>query len=128
MTNTTCGLFKSELGTLMHALLECSHARMFWDAAKEIFLVKLPRLNPLTWAHHILCAPLFTQGDRAIITSVMYSIWTSRNKLTHREVGFNPAKSMEFIPETLQTWSCQGTQFYQNQPDRFANGKNLLIV
>ena len=64
--------------------------------------MKLPRMHPLTWTKDIICAPFFTQKDRAVITTVMYSIWTSRNNLTHGDVGFVPAKSMEMIKETLQ--------------------------
>jgi hypothetical protein len=33
----------------------------------------------------------------------MYSIWSSRNNLTHGEAGFNSAKTMEMVRETLQT-------------------------
>ena len=37
-----------------------------------------------------------------MITTVMYSIRTSRNNLTHGEVGFNPTKTMDHVRETLQ--------------------------
>jgi hypothetical protein len=71
------------------------------SAAKEILLLKLPKLHPLTWTKDILCDPRYTVDGRAKITTVMYNIWTSRNNITHGEVGYNPAKSMEFITETL---------------------------
>jgi hypothetical protein len=80
----------------------CNHAKLFWTAAKDILLVKLPRLHPVTWVGDILCDLLFTQKEREIIITVMYSIWTSRNNLKHGEAGFNPAKSMEVIQETSQ--------------------------
>jgi hypothetical protein len=47
---------------------------LFWKAAKEILLVKLPRLHPLKWAQDILCDPMFNQKEREIIIVVMYSI------------------------------------------------------
>jgi hypothetical protein len=56
MENNTCGLCKAETEIHMHALIDCSHAKMFWKAAKELLLVKLPRLHPLTWERDILCA------------------------------------------------------------------------
>jgi ribonuclease HI len=103
MENSTCALCKAESEDVMHALIECSHAKLFWEAAKELLLIKLPRLHPLTWAKDILCEKAFSQKERAIIISVMYSIWSSRNNLTHGEAGYNPAKSIELVKETLQT-------------------------
>jgi hypothetical protein len=103
MDNSTCALCKAESESVMHALIECSHAKKIWEAAKEILLVKLPKLHPVTWAKDILCEYFFNQHEKAIITSVMYSIWSSRNNLTHGESGFSPAKTMEMVKETLQT-------------------------
>ena len=74
MEDSTCGICKAESETLTHTLIECSHVRMFWTAAKEILLVKLPRLHPATWASDILCDPSFLQKDRELIFTVMYSI------------------------------------------------------
>ena len=87
----------------MHALIECSHAKMFWAAARETLVLKLPRLHPDTWTKDILCEPSFTSNEKAMITTVMYSIWTSRNNITHGEAGYNPTNTMESIKETLQT-------------------------
>jgi ribonuclease HI len=103
MESSTCPLCKAESEDVMHALIECSHAKLFWEAAKGLLLIKLPRLHPLTWAKDILCEKAFSQKERAIIISVMYSIWSSRNNLTHGEAGYNPAKSIELVKETLQT-------------------------
>jgi ribonuclease HI len=103
MDNSTCALCKAESESVMYALIECSHAKLFWEAAKEILLVKLPKLHPVTWAKDILCESFFNQQEKAIITSVMYSIWSSRNNLTHGESGFSPAKTMEMVKETLRT-------------------------
>jgi hypothetical protein len=108
MENSTCALCKAESEDVMHALIECSHAKLFWEAAKELLLIKLPRLHPLTWAKDILCEKAFSQKERAIIISVMYSIWSSRNNLTHGEAGYNPAKSIELVKETLQTRVSKG--------------------
>jgi ribonuclease HI len=100
--NSTCGICKAESETLMHALIECNHAKLFWDMAKDLLLVKLPRLHPATWSRDILCDPLINTKARAVIITVMYSIWSSRNNLTHGEAGYNPGKTMEVVRETLQ--------------------------
>jgi hypothetical protein len=101
--DSTCGICKAKSESMFHALIECSHAHMFWAAAKDILLVKLPRLHPITWARDILCGSLVPEKDIARIISVMYTIWTSRNKVTHGEAVFNPSKSMEFILEAMDT-------------------------
>ena len=102
MENSTCGICTAESETLRHVLIECSHARLFWSAAKEILMIKLPKLHPSTWEAYILCDPSITQKDREIIITMTYSIWTSRNSLTHGEGGINPVKSMQITQETLQ--------------------------
>jgi hypothetical protein len=79
------------------------HAKMFWLAAEEMLLVKLPKLHPLTWFKDILCDPRFPKKDKAKITMVIYSIWSSRNNITHGDDGFHPISTMKFIEETLQT-------------------------
>lgn len=48
MENSTCALCKAESEDVMHALIKCSHAKLFWEAAKGLLLIKLPRLHPLT--------------------------------------------------------------------------------
>jgi hypothetical protein len=99
MENNTCGICKADSETLMHTLTKCSHAKLFWCATKEVILLKLPRLHPSTWARDIVCDPAITMKERSQITSD----WTSRNNITHGEVGFNPTRAMESIYETLQT-------------------------
>jgi hypothetical protein len=37
--NSTCALCKAESETMMHALIECCHAKLFWEAAKDLLLV-----------------------------------------------------------------------------------------
>jgi hypothetical protein len=117
MVTSTCGICKAEAGNLMHALIECSHAKLLWTAAKEILLVKLPRLHPSTWARDILCGSLFPDKEIAIIILVMYSIWMLRNNVTHGEAVYEPIKFMEFIRETLHTLELPKVQV-QSKPAR----------
>lgn len=39
----------------------------------------------------------------AITVSVMWAIWTNRNKYTHKEVQYQPRKSMELIKELIHS-------------------------
>ena len=89
-TTSLCDLCKAMNEDLMHALVLCSHAKAFWTAAKEVLGIKLPRLHPHTWARDLVVDTMFSDSERCKIITIMYSIWTSRNKWTHDEEGYNP--------------------------------------
>jgi hypothetical protein len=63
--------------------------------------IKLPRLHPDTWAKDLLCEKFITEADKSKIIIIMYSVWDSRNKWTHGEVGYKPQVAMEFIRDNL---------------------------
>ena len=86
---------------LMHALILCSHAKSFWSEAQAWFHFRLPRLHPDTWARDILCDAQFSERRKAEIISVMWSIWHSRNRLTHDRDGVEPAFSVRRVKEDL---------------------------
>ena len=85
----------------MHALLNCIHARRFWNEAPQWLHVKRPDLHPLTWVKDVLCESLFSDSDRAKLVSIMWAIWTSRNNITHDKGEFDPVRSMKQIQEAL---------------------------
>lgn len=87
--------------TLFHALVKCGYACRFWNAAEEFFAVKLPRLHPGTLSRDIVDPSFMKKDQVAIVVSVMWAIWTSRNKYTHEEVKFQPMRSMELIKEYI---------------------------
>jgi hypothetical protein len=99
--NSTCSICKSAPEMLLHALAEYAHACMFWSEAREILDVKLPRLHPDTWVADILCKSWWTQEERAKVITVMWSIWSSRNRWTHGEKGFDPSVAIKAVHETL---------------------------
>jgi hypothetical protein len=99
--DSTCGICRASEETLQHALTEYSHAKLFWSAAKELLQIKLPRLHPRTWAVDILCEQAILEKDRAMMITLMYSIWNSRNNVTHGEKVYDPWKSLEFVTETV---------------------------
>ena len=86
---------------LMHALISCSHAKQFLIVAKDRFDLQLPRVHPLTWARDIVLDPMFTDDTRCKIITIMHAIWTSRNKWTHEQEGYDPVQALKWILETL---------------------------
>jgi hypothetical protein len=103
MDDSTCGICRASEETLQHALTEYSHAKLFWSVAKEFLQIKLPRLHPRTWAADILCEQTILEKDRAMMVTLMYSIWSSRNNVTHGEKVYDPGKSLEFVKEIVQS-------------------------
>lgn len=85
----------------MHAMLECSHARQFWTAARDMLHLHIPRLHPDTWATGIMCLPVFDQRKRELIISIMAAIGDSRNRWAHDDLGFDAIKSVETIMESV---------------------------
>jgi hypothetical protein len=51
----TCRIYKTIAEDLMHALVGCSHAKLFWEAAKELLNLKLAHLHQKTWAKYNVC-------------------------------------------------------------------------
>jgi hypothetical protein len=99
--DATCGICKTTAEDLQHALIECPHAKLFWEAAKELLNLKLPRLHPNTWTKDIVCESSIPEEDRPKIITIMASIWDSQNKITHGEAGYNPIACMEYVQEAL---------------------------
>ena len=96
-----CKLCMAEKEDLMHALLHCSHAHQFWDEASSVLGTRRPRLHPHTWARDVLCDSRFSDKDRSMMISVMWSIWHSRNRWTHDSEGYNPTIVVKHIRESL---------------------------
>jgi hypothetical protein len=72
--NRTCLVCKTTSETLLHALAECHHARMFWTQARDILNVKLPKLHPVRWTADILTESWWSPEERAKVITVMWSI------------------------------------------------------
>ena len=56
---------------LMHALVHCSHAKLFWEQAHALLGVRRPRPHPDTWSRDIICDSQFLVVERAQMISVM---------------------------------------------------------
>ncbi|XP_073353887.1 uncharacterized protein [Aegilops tauschii subsp. strangulata] len=96
-----CKLCKAKNEDLEHALIHCSHSQRFWEEARQLLDIKLPRLHPSTWATDILCDARFSTRERASMISMMWSIWTSRNQWTHEGDKLDPANSVRLTREAL---------------------------
>lgn len=98
----TCPMCGHGEETLYHCLNTCDHARLFWEEAERFFGVKLPKLHPETWTKDMLDVSIVTKDTAAILVTVMWAIWHSRNKYTHGENKFRPRQSMILIAEIVR--------------------------
>ncbi|KAE8792398.1 Alanyl-tRNA synthetase [Hordeum vulgare] len=99
--DSACKLFLNPYETLRHALMDCSHAMKFWDIAPEWLDVHRPDVNPQTWKTDILCDQRHSESDRAKLVSIMWSIWTSHNNITHDRGPVSPSQSMILTRDAL---------------------------
>ncbi|KAE8767807.1 Alanyl-tRNA synthetase [Hordeum vulgare] len=99
--DSACKLCLNPDETLRHALLECFHARKFWDIAPNWLEVSRPDVNPQTWKIDILCDQRYSESERAKLVSIMWSIWTSHNNITHDRGPVSPSQSMIWTRDAL---------------------------
>ncbi|KAE8800506.1 Alanyl-tRNA synthetase [Hordeum vulgare] len=99
--DSACKLCLNPDETLRHALLDCSHAMKFWDIVPEWLDVYRPDVNPQTWKTDILCDQRHSEADRAKLVSIMWSIWTSHNNITHDRGPVSPSQSMILTRDAL---------------------------
>ena len=96
-----CNVCRSMEEDLKHALMHCTHSKHFWEEACAWFGLRLPRLHPDSWARDILCDSGFTDDDRAKITTIMWSIWHSQNRIKHDEEGRDPTAMIRATKEAI---------------------------
>jgi hypothetical protein len=75
---------------------------MFWIRLRELSRVKLPILNPTSWASDLLNDRICTKRDMGIILCGMWSVWQSRNDRLH---GKTPIELRAAINWTLDICS-----------------------
>ncbi|KAE8772214.1 Casein kinase I-2-like protein [Hordeum vulgare] len=102
-----CNLAEEDLG---HALLHCTHARRYWAEAQALLDVQLPAFQQDSWQKDILSEPCLSPKDRATIITIMWAIWTSRNKWIHEGEKFDPVHSIRYIRESLAVLEIPNVQ------------------
>ncbi|KAE8787925.1 alanyl-trna synthetase [Hordeum vulgare] len=86
---------------LKHALIHCPHAWGFWEEAYAWFDLRLPNLHQSSWARDVTCDPRFTDDERTKITTIMWSIWHSRDRVKHVEDARDPVSTMRASREAI---------------------------
>ena len=67
----TCKICLAMDEDMEHAMMHCPQARRFWEEARLLFDVNLPRLHPQTWTRDIVCDSRFSGKERAIFVTVI---------------------------------------------------------
>jgi hypothetical protein len=62
-----CDVCGADEESIRHVLIECTVAHAFWEHAKELTSVKLPKLHPITWARDMLCGRAESKWRKALI-------------------------------------------------------------
>ena len=93
---STCDTCGAREETTFHALVECTYARRFWIRLRELTGVKLPNLNPTSWASAILDNRICGVNDQTIILCGMWSVWRSRNDRRHGKAPIDMAAAIDW--------------------------------
>ncbi|KAE8777102.1 alanyl-trna synthetase [Hordeum vulgare] len=86
---------------LKHALIQCPHALGFWEEACVWFGLRLSSLHPSSWARDITCDPRLIDEERAKITTIMWSIRYSQNRVKYGEESWDPVETMRATREAI---------------------------
>lgn len=84
----TCGM---EGESLFHVTFECSTTRRFWQAAKELVVIKLSAMHPVTWTRDLL-DDSFLPTEKVTFICGVWSLWSGRNARRHGKERWNPGQ------------------------------------
>lgn len=114
--------------TLLHALMDCNHAQVFWKAIRKHVSIKLPRLHPSTWAADLTDCT-FSHLMRGLLWLVkQFCPWSRSVPATTHGPGnwgdgfhtWTPAKGRTYIVDIWTVlwfeflmWSNPDLQYYQ---------------
>jgi ribonuclease HI len=112
----TCKLCGYEDETLYHTLLQCVHAKQFWTATLDHFGFSIPRLHPATWMQDLMLGSFLKSDQVPIAITVLWCIWTSRNKYVHGEEPYRPMGSMQLVEEQITMLELPPKQVAPNKP------------
>ena len=62
----------------------------------------MPALHPVTSARDVHDHTFMCKKDAAVSVSVLWAIWSNRNKYTHKEIAYQPYRSMQLIQELVR--------------------------
>ena len=85
--------------SIRHALLECSVAKELWRQVRIGIGVKIPNLNPTTWAADLISG-ICTKRDTTIILCGMWALWMMRNKRHHGEQPMSVQQAVLWARDT----------------------------
>jgi hypothetical protein len=75
-------------------------SRLFWEDARTITGVKLPRLHERTWARDLLQPDICPRKNVSGILCGMWSLWMMWNKRRHGEAPLPVRQALEWVHDT----------------------------
>jgi hypothetical protein len=98
--DASCEVCGTRYEAIKHVLMDCTMARLFWEDARTITGVKLPRLHERTWARDLLQPDICPRKNAAVILCGMWSLWMMRKKRRHGEAPLPVRQALEWVRET----------------------------
>lgn len=100
----TCG----QQETTMHAIFDCTWARIFWEQVKSLTGIKIPDLHPHSWMFDVVDGTKIPQSEACIILSGAWAIWTERNARKHGESGRCIMQSVRWVIDSVMDSTSAG--------------------
>lgn len=100
----------TQMKVFYHVMITCGHRKQFGKALLRQRGMKLPRLHHAVGVGDVLASDLIKKEDVRVFVTMMWCIWSSKDKFTRGEEGFQPIRSIALADEivaTLELPSCQ---------------------
>ena len=95
--------------SIYHIAFDCTIAKRFWQATKEITGVKLPELRTSMWAKDLLAGDCCSDTDAAMIICGVWSLWSGRNARRHGRDRWDPNAAVRHVAAMLEDMMCLET-------------------
>ena len=92
-----CRFCGAEQESVFHAFFECTWACLFWKELKQVTLIKIPRLHPMTWATDLIDGSRVSMEDACVILCGCWAIWNERNAVLHGDGGRSITTSVRWV-------------------------------
>lgn len=110
--------------TIIHALFECTWAKLFWHEIKLVTSVKLPVFHPHTWVMGLVEGITVKSGATCVILCGVWAVWAERNTRTHGETSRSIMQSVKWATDITTDLAITEDNRRRSLLGRFRNGSH----
>jgi hypothetical protein len=92
--------------SLFHVVFVCTMARRFWQAAAQLFRIKVPELHPASWTRDVLSGVVGSDRVMCFIVCGAWALWTGRNNRKHGKCQWDHDAAVRHVSAMLEDLIC----------------------